>query len=89
MANSSKPLPARVVAYLLDKLSSDDAFRKLFVNDLIGALRQAGAADPEGCAQCLKVPRLADKATIAASRDALVTELTGNLNLQAPQLIAR
>ena len=89
MATSPKPLPANVVAQLLEKLSSDDTFRALFLQNPVEALRQAGAPDPEGCAPCMKVTKLADKASIKATNQALVTQLTGNLNQQIPLLIAR
>ena len=89
MASTAKPLPPKVVAYLLDKLGNDDTFRNLFVTDLVEALTQAGAPEPEDCARCMKVPKLADKKVIRDTNEALRNQLTGNLNLHIPLLIAK
>jgi putative modified peptide len=89
MPNTPKPLPGKVVAHLLDKLSNDDAFRALFQKNPAEALKQVGAPEPENGALCLKVEKLADKASIKASREALIVSLTGTLDLHLPQLIAR
>jgi putative modified peptide len=89
MANNPKPLPGKVVSALLDKLGSDDAFRDLFQSNPAEALRQVGAPEPEDCARCLKIKKLADKKTIKAASDELKTHLAGTLSLQVPQLIAR
>ena len=87
MANSPKALPPKVVAYLLDKLSSDDTFRELFVSNPVAALKQAGAPDPEDCARCMKVSTLAKKEVIQQTRKALENQLS-NLALTPPQLLA-
>jgi putative modified peptide len=81
MANNAKPLPAKVVASLLDKLGSDDKFRDLFQKNPAAALKQVGAPEPEACALCLSVKKLASKDTIKASSKALTAQLAGTLNL--------
>lgn len=89
MATGPQGLPNNVVAALLHKLGNDDQFRELFQRDTVEALRQVGAPDPEGCAPCMKVTKLADKATIRASGDALTAQLTGALALVPIHLNAR
>lgn len=65
---------------LLDKLSSDDAYRKLFTTDIGAAFAQL-PGKPEvpsdvkkGC--CLQPVTLADKATIAKSRQKMYEGIT-------------
>ena len=88
MANT---LASSVVATLLDKLGSDDAFRELFQKNPAAALQQAGAskADAESCAHCMKPSKLADKATIKATQKALTAQLTGKLDQTPVHLTAR
>jgi putative modified peptide len=88
MANT---LPGNVVAALLDKLGSDDDFRKLFTNNPEAAFKQAGAsdADAKSCAGCLKVTNLAGKDAIKGSRQALTAQLTGKLTQTPIHLNAR
>jgi putative modified peptide len=87
MANT---LASNVVATLLDKLGSDDAFRELFQKNPAAALQQAGAskADAESCAHCMKPGKLASKDAIKASKQALTAQLTGALNLTPVHLNA-
>jgi putative modified peptide len=82
-------LPKAVASKLLDKLGSDDAFRALFQKDVVAALKQVGAsdADANSCAGCLRVGKLADKATIKASSQALTSMLTAAMG-QQPHLLA-
>lgn len=84
-------LAGNVVATLLDKLGSDDDFRKLFADDPETALKKAGAsaADAKSCAGCLKVTKLASKDAIKASNQALTTQLTGKLTQTPVTLNAR
>lgn len=84
-------LAGNVVATLLDKLGSDDDFRKLFTNNPEAALKSAGAsdADAKSCAGCLKVTSLASKDAIKASRQALTAQLTGTLTQTPVTLNAR
>lgn len=84
MANNFSP---EVADKLLDKLSSDDAFRELFQKDARAALVQVGhetAAKDVGVASadavlCCVVKGLASKEVIRASRDKLRTMLTSTL----------
>src|SRR5690606_31268029 len=73
---TSQPMAPAVIDELLDRLSSDDAFRALFASDPRAALATIGyaadAADPLLCAQTTV---LASKAEIAAARDALRAHL--------------
>ena len=89
MANNPKPLPGKVVAALLDKLGSDDAFRDLFEKDPEEALRQVGAPEPEHCVHCMRVSKLASKEAIKAANQHLTTQLTSTLMLQPITLAAR
>jgi putative modified peptide len=88
MATNPTSLPQNVVATLLDKLGSDDAFRELFQQTPLAALKAAGATqeEAEGCAHCLKVSKLADKATIVASHQALQAMLTASMAFQPHKL---
>jgi len=88
MANT---LAGNVVATLLDKLGSDDDFRKLFADNPEAALKKAGAtdADAKSCGGCLKVTKLATKDAISASKQALTAALTGKLTQTPIHLNAR
>jgi putative modified peptide len=71
----SAQLNSEQVNALLDKLSSDDNYRKTFVNDLGTALAQLPGQPgiPKGVESggCLMPVQLADKATIARTKQAL------------------
>jgi putative modified peptide len=82
-------LPGSVVATLLDKLGSDDTFRDLFQKNPAAALKQVGAPEPENCAACMTVTKLASKDTIKASSQALTAQLTGTLEQTPVTLNAR
>ena len=68
---------------LLDKLSSDDAFRDLFLKDPREALRQVGHETPvekvgiagQDAVLCCTVTKLASKEEIRATRKELSTRL--------------
>jgi len=70
---------------LLQRLTTDDSFRKLFVDDLTAAFQQLpGAPKPPpdlepGC--CLRPRQLASAESIRATRDALFTTFTQKLGL--------
>lgn len=74
-------LSEETVDALLDKLSSDDDFRDTFLKNPRKALAAVGhkqAANPKierGAWTCLNMQRLADKATIKATRDTLRKQL--------------
>jgi len=67
---------------LLDKLSSDDAFRATFAKDPRVALAQVGhapamdASRTEGIWDCWLIGQLASKEVIRASRDQLLRQVT-------------
>ena len=84
-ALASNKFPAEVAARLLDRLSSDDDFRALFVSDAREAMRSIGfetaaehvgvpGADPILCCQSLR--GLASKQELTASRTRLIARLS-------------
>ncbi|MBD0707260.1 MULTISPECIES: NHLP-related RiPP peptide [unclassified Streptomyces] len=86
-------LPTDVIDRLLDLLSTDDHFRRLFTENRHAALTQAGcslteeqlrAASP---LHCLTVERLADKETIAAAHAELRTHLMADAAYNNPHLL--
>lgn len=95
MTNSFSP---EVANKLLDRLSSDDDFRDLFVRNARAALKEVGhetpeqdrdvrGADPVLCCYNLK-NGLADKATIKAGRDRMQAHLSAKLPLGVFELSA-
>lgn len=82
MRVSPPSLEPKVANRLLDLLSTDDAFRKLFVEDTNAALEAAGYVH-EGPlphpAICFlpKTGKLADKADISAAREKLMSTICG------------
>lgn len=82
----------QVADRLLDLLSSNDAFRRLFKRNLSKALEQVGfvesisAPSPFGC--FFGISKLASKAQIAEARDGIKAMLTCGLAHTAPQLDA-
>ena len=88
MAGKPAALAKDVVAALLEKLGNDDTFRALFEKHPVQALRQIGASDPEGCAGCMTVKKLASKETIKAASAQLTTQFTAALMLQPVRLDA-
>lgn len=84
------PLDPQVADRLLDLLSTDDAFRKLFSRDPREALAQAGfvnTTDMPSPADC-KIWPLASKSQIAAARDEIKKMFTSGLDQTTPQLDA-
>ncbi len=79
------PLDPKVAGKLLDKLSTDNEFRRLFKKDPAAALAKVGHRTEAGATlgRCMQVERIAPKAEIAKSRDLLVE----NLASQAAQTI--
>lgn len=91
MANNEKtaPLDPQIADRLLDRLSTEDAFRELFQNDPRTALEQVGyQAPPEAFHSCCKVQELASKETIAKAREAIREMLISGLAYTTPQLDA-
>jgi putative modified peptide len=64
-----QPLPAKVVDQLLDRLSTDDSFRALFERNPEAAFERLGYPPTAEQLACCKPEKLADKATIQATRE--------------------
>lgn len=80
-------LEPKVVAKLLDQLSSSDTFRTHFTQQTEQALKDVGATDLSA-ASCLKVQSLASKAQIQAARERLEAQLTRSMDQQPLHLEA-
>lgn len=80
------PLDPKVVKKLLDRLSTDNEFRRLFKKDAGAALAQVGyklatgAASAGGCLQLKTTDRIAPKAKIARDRAKLENTLHSIVN---------
>lgn len=73
------PMEAEAADKLLELLSTDDEFRKLFAHDRQKALEQVGyPAAGEKSIQCTTVRQMASKEEIAAARDELKSYLTSS-----------
>lgn len=86
----SAPMDPQVADQLLDLLSTDDTFRKLFANDPRAALAQVGfvnVTDLPSPADC-KVWPLASKKQIAEARDEIKKMFTAGLTQTTPKLDA-
>lgn len=75
---------------LLARLSTDDAYRKLFVSDLAGALRELpgspGVPQNAEPGSCLRPAVLADKQTLADAHQRIVEEWM-SLNSLIPKIL--
>ena len=88
MKKGAKPAPLdpKVAKKLLDKLSTDNDFRRLFKKDAAAALSQvgykveAGATSDAGCMQLASTDSIAPKAKIVRDRAKLETTLNGVVN---------
>ena len=79
------PLDAAAADRLLDLLSSDDEFRKLFTVDRRAAFAQVGYPDPANeTIQCNSVANIASKEEIAAAREELRKYLTSRIGMTNP-----
>ena len=87
-ATQTNQFPREVAERLLDKLSTDDAFRALFVSDARAAMAEIGyvtpaayagvpGSDPIMC--CLNVRQLASKEVLGASREVLANRLSTSI----------
>lgn len=95
-AGAAVPLDPKVARKLLDKLGTDNEFRRLFKKDPKAALVASGykvakgddlaAAALERASACLGVERIATKSTIVKSRDALEAQLLGGISMTPIQL---
>jgi putative modified peptide len=89
-AGRTPALDPKVADKLLDKLSTDNEFRRLFKKDPAAALVKAG--HPKDAAaltgKCCRVASIAPKAQIVKARNELKTMLTASLGMTPPQLNA-
>jgi putative modified peptide len=69
------PLDAKTADRLLDKLTTDNAFRRLFKRDPSGALASLGFRSGARPAACASVQAIAPKGEIEAARAALKNHL--------------
>ena len=93
---TAAPLDPKVVRKLLDKLGTDNEFRRLFKKDPKAALVAsgykvakgdvAGAAALEQAAGCLSVERIAPKSEIIKARNALETQLSAAMGMSPIRL---
>lgn len=87
---TSPALDPKVADKLLDKLGTDNDFRRLFKKDPAAALVTVG--HPKDAAaltgKCCQVRSIAPKAQIVKSRDELKTMLTSALGQNPPMLEA-
>jgi putative modified peptide len=80
------PLDPKVTKKLLDKLSTDNDFRRLFKKDAHAALTsvgyklEAGATSAGGCMQLQSTDSIAPKAKIIRDRAKLESALNGVVN---------
>lgn len=90
----SIPLDPKIADRLLDLLSENNDFRRLFKKDPRAAFIKAGmhpvrdASTLDAIAACCQVERIAPKATIIKSREALKQFLTAGLGMTPVQLDA-
>lgn len=71
------PLDVRTADKLLDLLSTDNEFRRLFKRDPHAALKEIGHELPPGTTlTCMSVNRIAPKQEIEASRKQIKSQLT-------------
>lgn len=85
----SAPLDPKVADKLLDLLSTDNDFRRLFKKDPAAALARAGYKEATAAtAGCLQVERIAPKADILKARTELKSMLCGALGQSPPALEA-
>lgn len=85
-------LEAATANKLVDLLSTDDAFRELFVSDTLAALEVVGQAPTdelrEFVSTCCSKVTLADKSVITGAREAILSMLTSGGNQTVPMLDA-
>ncbi|MEO6102170.1 MAG: NHLP-related RiPP peptide [Pseudoxanthomonas sp.] len=97
-SGKAAPLDPKVAGKLLDKLSTDNEFRRLFKKDPKAALIQAGHKVPKGDADaaarfeqlcaCATVQNIAPKADIVKARQEIMANLTAGIGHQPIQLNA-
>ena len=97
-SGKAAPLDPKVAGKLLDKLSTDNEFRRLFKKNPKAALLQAGHKLPKGDAEaaarfeqlcgCASVQNIAPKSEIIKARQEIMANLTAGLGHQPIQLNA-
>jgi putative modified peptide len=92
-SGKAAPLDPKVAGKLLDKLSTDNEFRRLFKKDPKAALLSVGYKEPEkdgaGLSRvydCCQVQGIAPKADIVKARDVLLQQLTAGMSQSPIQL---
>lgn len=92
-SGKAAPLDAKVAGKLLDKLGTDNEFRRLFKKDPLGALTRVGYKVPtqplaglKSVDACMRVDSIAPKADILKARDALLENLVAGLGQTPIQL---
>ena len=95
-SGKAAPLDAKVAGKLLDKLGTDNEFRRLFKKDPGAALVKAGYKLPKGDAAAaenlqrlhgrLQVEKIAPKAAVQKARQEIKTSLISELAMQPIQL---
>ncbi|MFT3897616.1 MAG: NHLP-related RiPP peptide [Thermomonas sp.] len=84
----SPALDPKVADKLLDKLGTDNEFRRLFKKDPAAALVKVGHPKDAALATagCCQIESIAPKAQIVKARDELKTMLTSSLGMTPPKL---
>ena len=95
-SGKAAPLDPKVANKLLDKLGTDNEFRRLFKKDPKAALVKVGYKVPKGDAAaeaglaqisgCMQVQRIAPKADIVKARESLHAYLTVGMAMSPIQL---
>ena len=86
---ASAPMDEKTAKKLLDKLSTDNGFRRLFKQDAAAALAKvgykpkAGTASSYGCLQFKPGERIAPKAKIVRDRAKLEKSISSVVNFMA------
>ena len=96
-SGKAAPLDPKVAGKLLDKLSTDNEFRRLFKKDPKAALVSVGYKEPAAneasgkqrrVYDCCTIDRIAPKADIIKAREAILGMFTAGLGHQPIQLNA-
>lgn len=92
-SGKAAPLDPKVAGKLLDKLSTDNEFRRLFKKDPKAALSSVGYKEPKAATagvkqvyDCCGVDSIAPKADIVKARDALLQTFVAGLGQSPIQL---
>ncbi len=86
------PLDPKVAGKLLDKLGTDNEFRRLFKKDPLAALTRVGykpstpVDGQKSVEACMSVESIAPKADILKARDALLANMVAGLGQMPIQL---